>query len=114
EAGQPFLQGSKIQLLEVMAQGRFGSVYRGLMTGSRVNEEFSDEKDDLFKEEKDEFGEPIGRIIAVKVFLAQEKLSWKTEQEVYRLPQMRHRNILRFITAQANPKQNNEYWLVTE
>lgn len=90
----PELMASMLPLKSVSlgvleAQGRFGAVYRGLYHDTQV---------------------------AVKIFPAGERQSWEKELEVYRLPQMKHPNILRFIgTGTQNNAQTGltEYWLLT-
>ncbi|OQR72586.1 activin receptor type-2A-like [Tropilaelaps mercedesae] len=79
-----------VTLIECVAQGRFGTVWRGKYNGKEV---------------------------AVKIFPANEKQSWEREKEVYRLPQMQHPNVLSFLGT--GPKTNvqtglAEYWLLTE
>lgn len=78
-----------IDLIEIKAHGRFGIVWKAKMK----NEE-----------------------VAVKVFPTQDKNSWITEQEIYKLPRMNHPNILRFIGAEKHIFQDNktEFWLITE
>lgn len=78
-----------IELLEIKAHGRFGIVWKGKMK----NEE-----------------------VAVKVFPTQDKQSWITEQENYKLPRMNHPNILHFIGAEKHifPEGKIEFWLITQ
>lgn len=78
-----------IELIEIKAHGRFGVVWKGKMK----NEE-----------------------VAVKVFPTQDKNSWITEQEIYKLPRMSHPNVLRFIGAEKRIFQDNktEFWIITE
>ena len=156
EAHVPFLNKCEIELRQVIAQGRFGTVHRGLVVGGQLegNDETEGGDGSSPVSQSRSFSEiltvvpPVGKLnglqtskftpsssfnftndrspikcgdeVAVKRFAPQEKASWKTEHEVYMLPQMRHKNILRFITAEVrtnnNPLQSytNEYWLVTE
>lgn len=78
-----------IDLQEIKAHGRFGVVWKGKM-----------KTDD----------------VAVKVFPTQDKNSWITEQEIYKLPRMNHPNILHFIGAEKHIFQDGktEFWLITE
>jgi activin receptor type-2B len=78
-----------IDLIEIKAQGRFGTVWKGKMKTDEV---------------------------AVKVFPMQDKNSWITEQEIYKLPRMNHPNILHFIGAEKHPfpDARAEFWLITE
>lgn len=78
---------AQITLCEVRARGRFGAVWRAKLG------------------QKD---------VAVKVFPLQDKQSWLAEQEIYRLPQMDHPDILHYIGV--DKKGDNlqaEYWLIT-
>jgi hypothetical protein len=38
--------------------------------------------------------------VAVKIFPMKEKLSWMMEQDIYKLPHMKHEHVLRFIAAE--------------
>ncbi|GJQ73446.1 put [Trypoxylus dichotomus] len=77
-----------IQLVEIKARGRFGAVWKA-----------------MYKTEE----------VAVKIFPIQDKQSWMTEQDIYKLPLMDHPNILHFIGAEkrAEGMQLN-YWLITD
>jgi activin receptor type-2B len=78
-----------IDLIEIKAHGRFGIVWKGKM-----------KTDD----------------VAVKIFPTQDKNSWITEQEIYKLPRMNHPNVLHFIGAEKHIFQEGkiEFWLITE
>jgi activin receptor type-2B len=78
-----------IDLLEIKAHGRFGTVWKAKMKSDDV---------------------------AVKVFPTQDKQSWITEQEIYKLPRMNHPNILHFIGAEKHIFQDGktEFWLITQ
>ncbi|VDM20642.1 unnamed protein product [Hydatigera taeniaeformis] len=60
------------------SRGRFGEVWLGRMT------EVSS-------------GRPTSREVAIKVFPEAERRSWETELELYRLPLLKHPNILHYI-----------------
>lgn len=78
-----------IKLLEVKARGRFGTVWKAQMQPEEV---------------------------AVKIFPMQDQQSWHTEQEIFKLPRMKHPNILQFIGAgKKGPEDSGEasLWLVT-
>ncbi|KAH9286272.1 Activin receptor type-2A [Echinococcus granulosus] len=95
------------------SRGRFGEVWLGRMT-----EVVS--------------GLPTSREVAIKVFPEAEKKSWETELELYRLPRLKHPNILHYIgidkvtrvsSEEGENDQNSgvgeggtvaEYWLVTD
>jgi hypothetical protein len=72
EPGYPPCESSlnldKIQLIELRARGRFGSVWKAQL---------------------------LSEYLAVKIFPQQERQSWLTEQDIYNLPQMSHDNVLR-------------------
>jgi len=54
-------------------------------------------------------------LVAVKIFSLQDRVSWQIEQEVYRLPQMKHKNLLTYLGAERRGEGlNTEYWLITE
>ncbi|KAK7601223.1 hypothetical protein V9T40_008664 [Parthenolecanium corni] len=76
-----------INLIEIKARGKFGAVWKA----SDRNE-----------------------LVAVKVMTAQEKQSWSTEQEIYKLSLMDHENILHFIAAEKHSDSiRTEFWLIT-
>lgn len=77
----------KIQLHEEKARGRFGTVWRATMKTDEV---------------------------AVKIFPMQDKQSWLAEQDIYKLPRMKHLNILEFIGAEKRfDSLKNEFWLIS-
>lgn len=79
------LSNRPIQLLEQKASGRFGDVWQAKLHGQDV---------------------------AVKIFRMQEKESWCTENEIYKLPRMRHPNILEFLGVEKH-MDKPEYWLIS-
>jgi len=82
-----------IHLLEEKAQGRFGSVYKA-SSGEIA---------------------PF-RLVAVKIFPSSDFSSWDQECKIYRLPQMKHDNILTFLGSEkkVSPGHPLSFWLVTE
>uniref|UniRef100_A0A8D9A4H4 Serine/threonine-protein kinase receptor n=1 Tax=Cacopsylla melanoneura TaxID=428564 RepID=A0A8D9A4H4_9HEMI len=83
----PQLGCRSIQLVEVKAQGRFGAVWKA-----------------KFKTE----------YVAVKIFMMQDKQSWVSEQEIFKLPHMEHDNVLRYIGAEKRGESiHTEFWLIT-
>ena len=76
-----------IQLVEAVAQGHFGTVWKASLLKDTV---------------------------AVKILAMQERAAWSNEQELYSF--LRHENILLFITAEKHTDEENytEYWLVSE
>ncbi|XP_060075572.1 activin receptor type-2B-like [Ylistrum balloti] len=72
-----------VQLEEVRAHGRFGVVWKGVMSD---------------------------QVVAVKIMPFKERSSWMTEQEIYKLPHMKHENLLAFIGAE---KRDENLWLIS-
>lgn len=84
----PILGQRPVQLMEIKARGRFGAVWKAQF---------------------------LTEYVAVKIFPLQDKSSWKTEQDIYQLPLMKHENILRFIAVEKRGDNlNTELWLITE
>lgn len=76
-----------IQLIEIKARGRFGAVWKA-----------------QYKSET----------VAVKIFPIQDKQSWLTEQEIFKLPHMNNPDILRYIGVEKRGDNiQAEFWLVT-
>uniref|UniRef100_A0A0R3S1C0 Serine/threonine-protein kinase receptor n=1 Tax=Elaeophora elaphi TaxID=1147741 RepID=A0A0R3S1C0_9BILA len=74
-----------ITSLELVARGRFGQVFRGMLDNETV---------------------------AVKVFPSVDVNSWIVEQEIYAIASLRrHKNILRYLSAEVH---GNDFWLITE
>ncbi|XP_074102731.1 activin A receptor type 2 punt [Cotesia typhae] len=83
----PNLGLRQIHLVEIKARGRFGAVWKA-----------------QFKND----------IVAVKVFPMQDKQSWQTEQEIFKLAHMNHEDILRFIGVEKRGDNlQAEFWLIT-
>ncbi|KAI8118432.1 Activin receptor type-2A [Lucilia cuprina] len=83
----PLLSNRPIQLLELKASGRFGDVWQAKLHNQDV---------------------------AVKIFRMQEKESWNTELEIYKLPRMRHPNILEFLGHEKHTEKiQQEFWLIS-
>lgn len=77
-----------LQLLEIKARGRFGAVWKAQM---------------------------LNEYVAVKVFPLQDKNSWITEKDMYTIPQMKHENVLQFISTEKRGEgMDQELWLITE
>ncbi|XP_059622006.1 activin receptor type-2A isoform X2 [Phlebotomus argentipes] len=86
-SSSPCLALRPIQLIEIKARGRFGAVWRAQMKPDEV---------------------------AVKIFPQQDKQSWQTEQEIFKLPRMRHPNILEFIGVEKHIENSlSSFWLIT-
>ncbi|GBP14819.1 Activin receptor type-2A [Eumeta japonica] len=83
----PLLSNRPIQLLELKASGRLGDVWQAKLHNQDV---------------------------AVKIFRMQEKESWNTELEIYKLPRMRHPNILEFLGHEKHTEKiQQEFWLIS-
>lgn len=83
----PSLELLSIKLIEMKAQGRFGTVWKAQMRPEEV---------------------------AVKIFPMQDKQSWATEHDIFKLPRMKHPNILQFIGADKFPDgSDTKLWLIT-
>ena len=77
----------QISLQEIIGQGRFGEVQRGVWRGSNV---------------------------AVKIFSSLDETSWVREVEVYQTSMLRHDNILGFIAADNKDSGTcTQLWLIT-
>ncbi|KAL3219283.1 hypothetical protein MRX96_030567 [Rhipicephalus microplus] len=62
-------------------------------------------------------GRPAGglQFVAVKIFPPQDKTSWMVEKDIFKMPQMKHENLLAFLGSTKHGDLNHtEYWLVTE
>ncbi|XP_035919582.1 activin receptor type-2A [Anopheles stephensi] len=76
-----------IDLKDIKARGRFGVVWRAQLGNQEV---------------------------AVKIFPMQERQSWITEQEIFKLPRMNHANILEFIGCEKRiDLASTDFWLIT-
>lgn len=76
-----------IQLLEIKARGRFGAVWKAQLRTD---------------------------VVAVKVFPVQDKQSWQTEQEIFKLAHMDHQDVLQFIGVEKRGDNlQAEFWLIT-
>ncbi|XP_075899248.1 activin receptor type-2B [Nelusetta ayraudi] len=83
----PLLGPRPLQLLEVTARGRYGSVWK-----ARTNSDY----------------------VAVKVFSIQDQESWQRELEVLLTPGMRHENLLLLLGAERRgPPEEEQLWLIT-
>uniref|UniRef100_A0A2C9JWC5 Serine/threonine-protein kinase receptor n=1 Tax=Biomphalaria glabrata TaxID=6526 RepID=A0A2C9JWC5_BIOGL len=87
-APTPSQSSLNLQLLELKAKGRYGSVWKAQLPDQYV---------------------------AVKIFPLQDKQSWMSEIDIYNLPHMKQENILHFIGSERREDTlNTELWLVTE
>uniref|UniRef100_A0A182P6U7 receptor protein serine/threonine kinase n=1 Tax=Anopheles epiroticus TaxID=199890 RepID=A0A182P6U7_9DIPT len=76
-----------IDLKDIKARGRFGVVWKAQLGTQEV---------------------------AVKIFPMQERQSWITEQEIFKLPRMNHPNILEFIGCEKRVDMaSTDFWLIT-
>ncbi|XP_034016880.1 TGF-beta receptor type-2-like [Thalassophryne amazonica] len=84
-----------IELDVQVGKGRFAEVYKAkLKQGSLVS------------------GEEGFETVAVKIFLYEEYASWKNEKDVFSDADLRHENVLHFLTAEER-KLQKQYWLIT-
>ncbi|KAK2830545.1 hypothetical protein Q5P01_018476 [Channa striata] len=84
-----------IELDVQVGKGRFAEVYKAkLKQGSSVSVEQGFET------------------VAVKIFLYEEYASWKNEKEIFSDADLRHENVLHFLTAEER-KMHRQYWLIT-
>ena len=84
-----------IELDVQVGKGRFAEVYKAkLKQGSSVSEEQSFET------------------VAIKIFPYEEYASWKNEKDIFSDADLRHENVLHFLTAEER-KVQRQYWLIT-
>lgn len=84
-----------IELDVLVGKGRFAEVYKAkLKQGSSVSEEQGFET------------------VAIKIFPYEEYASWKNEKDIFSDADLRHDNVLHFLTAEER-KVQRQYWLIT-
>ncbi|KAM4725525.1 TGF-beta receptor type-2 [Anableps anableps] len=84
-----------IELDVLVGKGRFAEVYKAkLKQGSSVRDEHGFET------------------VAVKIFQCEEYASWKNEKDIFSDADLRHENVLHFLTAEER-KGQRQYWLIT-
>ncbi len=81
-----------IQLDVIVGKGRFAEVHRAKLKQGTTDESF--------------------QMVAVKIFPYEEYASWKTEWEIFSDAELRHENVLQFLTAEDR-KAERRYWLIT-
>lgn len=74
-----------------MGKGRFAQVYKAKLKQT-TSEQFE--------------------TVAVKIFPCEEYASWKNEKDIFSDTDLRHENVLHFLTAEER-KLENQYWLIT-
>ncbi|XDV33590.1 hypothetical protein PO909_003955, partial [Leuciscus waleckii] len=79
-----------IQLDSSVGKGRFAEVFRAKL--KHASQSF--------------------QTVAVKIFPYEEYASWKTEWDIYSDAELRHENVLLFLTAEDR-KTARQYWLIT-
>ncbi|XP_030645114.1 TGF-beta receptor type-2 [Chanos chanos] len=85
-----------IELDMQVGKGRFAEVYKAKLKqgSSAAGEQF--------------------QTVAVKVFPYEEHLSWKNEKDIFSDAELRHENILHFLTAEERKSPvSKQYWLIT-
>ncbi|XP_029958158.1 TGF-beta receptor type-2-like [Salarias fasciatus] len=80
-----------IELDLLVGKGRFAQVYK-----AKLNQTTSDQFE----------------TVAVKIFPYEEYASWKNEKDIFSNTDLRHENILHFLTAEER-KVEKQYWLIT-
>ncbi|XP_036372122.1 TGF-beta receptor type-2-like [Megalops cyprinoides] len=80
-----------IELDLQVGKGRFAEVYKAKLKQS-ASEQFE--------------------TVAVKIFAAEEYASWKNEKDIFSDINLKHENVLHFLTAEER-KAEKQYWLIT-
>ncbi|XP_047454823.1 TGF-beta receptor type-2-like isoform X2 [Mugil cephalus] len=80
-----------IELDQLVGKGRFAQVYK-----AKLKQTTSDQFE----------------TVAVKIFPYEEYASWKNEKDIFSNTDLRHENILHFLTAEER-KVEKQYWLIT-
>ncbi|XP_075683292.1 TGF-beta receptor type-2 [Rhinoderma darwinii] len=82
-----------IELDTLVGKGRFAEVYK-----AKLKQNTSDQFE----------------TVAVKIFPYEEYASWKMEKEIFSDINLKHENILQFLTAEERKTDNGkQYWLIT-
>ncbi|XP_072530345.1 TGF-beta receptor type-2 isoform X2 [Salminus brasiliensis] len=84
-----------IQLERMVGKGRFAEVHRARLTNANAggaNMPF--------------------QMVAVKIFPSEEYISWKMERQIFLDVELRHENVLHFLTAEER-RADHQYWLIT-
>ncbi|XP_043824720.1 TGF-beta receptor type-2 [Dromiciops gliroides] len=82
-----------IELDTLVGKGRFAEVYKAKLK-QNTSEQFE--------------------TVAVKIFPYEEYASWKTEKEIFSDINLKHENILQFLTAEERKMDlGKQYWLIT-
>uniref|UniRef100_A0A8C8IHT1 Serine/threonine-protein kinase receptor n=1 Tax=Oncorhynchus tshawytscha TaxID=74940 RepID=A0A8C8IHT1_ONCTS len=83
-----------IELDAQVGKGRFAEVYKAKLKQGATGA-----------------GEPF-ETVAVKIFADEEYASWKNEKDIFSDADLRHENVLHFLTAEER-KVEKQYWLIT-
>ncbi|KAI4905679.1 hypothetical protein NFI96_019333 [Prochilodus magdalenae] len=86
-----------IQLDGLMGKGRFAEVHRARLKQKPTSVSGADV--------------PF-QTVAVKIFPYEEYASWKSELDIFSDAELRHENILHFLTAEQR-RAEHQYWLIT-
>ncbi|XP_044273435.1 TGF-beta receptor type-2 isoform X2 [Varanus komodoensis] len=82
-----------IELDALVGKGRFAEVYKAKLK-QNTSEQFE--------------------TVAVKIFTYEEYASWKTEKDIFSDINLKHENILQFLTAEERKTDlGKQYWLIT-
>lgn len=107
EIKEPLLFKNTPKIIEQLKQGQYCNVYKG-----KIERLVSTEQLNLIHPGQTD----IEQMVAIKTYPQQMYDSFKHEYDVYNLPNLKHRNILKFISAEEKPisPTSREYWLVLE
>lgn len=78
-------------IISQVGKGRFAQVFK-----AKLNQTTSDQFE----------------TVAVKIFPSEEYASWKNEKDIFSDTNLRHENVLHFLTAEER-KVEQQYWLIT-
>lgn len=82
-----------IELDTLVGKGRFAEVYKAKLK-QNTSEQFE--------------------TVAVKIFPYEEYASWKTEKDIFSDINLKHENVLQFLTAEERKTElGKQYWLIT-
>lgn len=113
ETQEPLLFKSCPKIIEHIKQGQYGNVYKG-----KIERRASTEQLTLVHPGQAmlDVGSELEQTVAIKAYPQQMYDSFKHEYNVYNLPQIKHKNILKFISADEKQVSatSTEYWLVLE
>jgi len=112
ETQEPLLLKSTPKIIELIRQGQYGNVYRGKLERTNSTEQLQCIHPGQQQQAMDDFE----KIVAIKAYSQNMYDSFKHEYNVYNLPNIKHPNILKFIShlEKHTSPSTLEYWLVLE